>query len=121
MATVLESVAITGYNMGIWLFLLTLIMGAITVRRWQSGNIKMYYQPSNKLWSELLTSTDLLKIKYKPSIFALNATMQLFWFGMLSIYEMLFGKVKYHRQIFELSDGGELALDWLIHPVPESE
>lgn len=34
LAKVLESVVITGYNMGFWLLLLTLIMAAVTVRRW---------------------------------------------------------------------------------------
>ena len=29
--------------------------------------------------------------------------------------------MKYHRQIFELADGGELAIDWLIHHTPESK
>lgn len=60
----------------------------------------MYYQPSNTLWSELLTQTGLLKMKYEPSIFALNASMQLFWIAVLSAKEQLFKKIKYHREIF---------------------
>lgn len=35
---------------------------------------------------------------------------------VLSFVESLRKRIRYHRQIFELSDGGELALDWLIHP-----
>lgn len=27
----------------------------------------------------------------------------------------LFSKVKYDRQIYSLKDGGELAIDWLVH------
>lgn len=34
---------------------------------------------------------------------------------ILSIWENIRPSVKYNRKIFELSDGGELAIDWLIH------
>lgn len=48
LASVLESIAVTGYNMGLLLFILTVFMGALTVRKWQSGRMKMFYQPSNR-------------------------------------------------------------------------
>ena len=31
-------------------------------------------------------------------------------------FHELRGRKKYHREILTLSDGGEIALDWLIHP-----
>ena len=107
--------------MGFLLLLFSILMGMVTIRRWQTGKIKMYYQPSNTLWNELLTATGLNNRQYKPSLFALNATWQLFWFGVISAAEKLFGKVKYQRQIFELADGGELALDWLTHQTSENK
>lgn len=40
---------------------------------------------------------------------------------MLELFENVFGKIKYRRQIFRLSDGGQLALDWLIHNKEQTE
>ena len=34
---------------------------------------------------------------------------------------LYFKKVKYTREIFSLSDGGELAVDWLINPADQSK
>jgi predicted alpha/beta-fold hydrolase len=36
--------------------------------------------------------------------------------GVLSAKERVWMKIKYDRRIFELADGGELAMDWLVHP-----
>jgi len=55
-------------------------------------------------------------MKYRPSIFTLNAPLQIVFFLFLSIWEKWKKEVKYAREIFTLSDGGELALDWLVHP-----
>ncbi len=55
-------------------------------------------------------------MRYQPSLLAPNAFMQVFWFCVLSLKEQLLPKIKYDRQIFELRDGGELAIDWLVHP-----
>jgi predicted alpha/beta-fold hydrolase len=36
--------------------------------------------------------------------------------GVLSAKERVWMKIKYDRRIFELADGGELAMDWLVQP-----
>lgn len=43
LASVLESVAVQSYNMGLLLFIVTVFMGMLTVRKWQSGRIKFFY------------------------------------------------------------------------------
>jgi len=43
LAKLLETAAVTGYEMGVWLFLLTLLVGAITMRKWQTDRLKMHY------------------------------------------------------------------------------
>jgi abhydrolase domain-containing protein 1/3 len=61
-------------------------------------------------------------MKYKPSLFTLNAQLQIVCFVFLSIWEKFKKEVKYTRKIFTLSDGGELALDWLVHSTnPENQ
>lgn len=60
-------------------------------------------------------------MKYKPSLFTLNAQLQIVFFILLSVWEKFRKEVKYTRKIFTLSDGGQLALDWLVHPTnPEN-
>ena len=95
------------------MLIVTIIFVLLTVRKWQSSRIKMHYQPSSNLWAEVFKQTDLMKMKYKPSIWALHPFTQFFWFTVLSIVEMIRKPIKYRRQIFELYDGGELAIDWL--------
>lgn len=80
----------------------------------------MFYQPSNRQWSELFESTKLQQMKYKPNLFALNATMQIVICTALSTINTFFKRVKYTREIFSLSDGGELAVDWLINSADEN-
>lgn len=113
LATVLESVAVTAYKMGFLMLLATVVFVLLTVRKWQSSPLKMYYQPSSSLWPEVFNQTGLLKMKYKPSIWTLHPFTQLFWFSVMSAIEMIRKPIKYRRQIFELADGGELAIDWL--------
>jgi hypothetical protein len=43
LAKLLETAAVTGYEMGVWLFLLTLLVGAFTMRKWQTDRLKMHY------------------------------------------------------------------------------
>lgn len=75
----------------------------------------MYYQPTSQHWQDLLANTELATMRYTPSIFTLNAHWQLFWHGLNQAVQATFVKMPYRREILELSDGGEIGLDWLIH------
>ena len=33
----------------------------------------------------------------------------------------MFNPIKYSQEIFELSDGGQIGLDWLVHPNDDQE
>jgi hypothetical protein len=57
---------------GLFLLLLGCFVCSLAGRKWQHSKIKMYYQPSNKVWRQLFEETDLQKIKFKPSLLALN-------------------------------------------------
>lgn len=68
------------------------------------------------MWSDLFKNTKLASMKYKPSLFTLNEHLQLIVFCLMPLFERLFkDKVRYSRQIYGLKDGGELALDWMVH------
>ena len=55
-------------------------------------------------------------MRFKPWTLALNAHMQLFWHLIIQTVSQAFIKMPYRREIFQLEDGGELALDWVEHP-----
>ena len=55
-------------------------------------------------------------MEYKPWIGALNVHAQGFFFCVYEVWLQFTNKSPFEREILELSDGGEIALDWLIHP-----
>ena len=121
LATVLEDIVIFFSQMSRFTFLLTIITICYTVRRWQSKKIKLYYQPTSKMYSEFVKQTEMNKMRYTPWLFALNGHLQGFFYCFAEIAMAAMTKLKFSRQIFEFSDGGETALDWLIHPDREQD
>lgn len=105
---------LNGY--GIWPLIITsVLMIATLIRKKQTSKINFYFR-TNSLWIEVLAKTQLTRLHYVPSIFALHSALQLILFLILETAESIIGKVKYRREIFKLSDGGEMGLDWVIHP-----
>jgi hypothetical protein len=56
---------------------------------------------------------------FQPWFFAVGVHLQGFAFCVREIYFKAFKKYEWSREILELIDGGEIALDWLIHPAHE--
>lgn len=54
-------------------------------------------------------------MRYQPSFFTLTSELQMFWFPWVELWQKATDKLKYTREIFGLSDGGECALDWVEH------
>jgi predicted alpha/beta-fold hydrolase len=101
--------------MGVWIFLLTFLAGCIIVRKWQTKRIKFYFQPTFTVWKDFLAETKLNTLRYQPSLFTLTSELQMFWFPWVELWQKATDKLKYTREIFTLSDGGECALDWVEH------
>jgi len=98
---------------------LALIVVCIVVQRWQTIRMNLYYQPASTRFNSFIRVTNIMSMEYRPWIGALNVHMQGFVFVIIELWTDLcfsLGKKQvYEREIFELSDGGEIALDWLIH------
>jgi predicted alpha/beta-fold hydrolase len=107
--------------MGWVTFLLTIITLCYLVRRWQIKKIKLYYQPTSKMYTEFVKETGMDKMRYTPWLFALNGHLQGIFYCFTEMCMAYMTKLKFTRQIFEFSDGGETALDFLIHPDREDE
>lgn len=97
---------------------LLLAVVLIVVQKWQTQRMVLYYQPTAECFKQLIKLTDIMTMEYKPWIGTLNVHAQGFWFCMLEVWtDLCFSVGKrqcYEREILELSDGGEIALDWLI-------
>lgn len=64
----------------------------------------------------MLKTTDLGSMRYQPWFFAVDVHLQGFAFCVREMYFKAFKKYEWFREILELIDGGEIALDWLIQP-----
>ena len=121
LATIIEDSVIVVSHMGWVTFLLTIVTMCYLVRRWQIKKIKLYYQPTSKMYTEFVKETGMDKMRYTPWLFALNGHLQGIFYCFTELCMAYMTKLKFSRQIFEFSDGGETALDFLIHPNREEE
>jgi predicted alpha/beta-fold hydrolase len=76
----------------------------------------LYYQPTSESFKHLIKITGLVTMEYRPWVGALNVHAQGFCFCAYEIWLKIFEKQAFEREILELSDGGEIALDWLVQP-----
>jgi len=61
------------------------------------------------------------KMCYTPWLFTLNSHVQGFIYSLMELVLPYFTSLKFTKQIFEMNDGGEIALDWLILPHRDNE
>lgn len=53
-------------------------------------------------------------MSYTPHWVTLNGAVQCFMFIFVEVLLKMVYPIKYEREIFQLSDGGTIALDWVI-------
>lgn len=63
---------------------------------------------------EFLKKSNIRNLTYTPYFLALSGNMQSFVYMWTEIFTKMFTKVKFERELFKLSDGGTIALDWVI-------
>lgn len=87
------------------------------IQLWHTKAMKVYYKPTSESFQCLLKTTDFGSMQFQPWFFAVNVSLQGIAFCFLEIYFKTFKKYEWSREILELIDGGEIALDWLINPM----
>ena len=80
----------------------------------QKDSLKLYYNKSSALMRGLMKNSKIKGMTYVPHTLALNGHMQAVLSMICEIYLSFFFSVKYEREMFCLSDGGTIALDWVI-------
>lgn len=66
------------------------------------------------MMADFLNKSKIREYKYTPHWFTLNGALQCFLFIAVEVVLKLVYPIKYEREIFKLSDGGTIALDWVI-------
>eukprot|EP00347_Sterkiella_histriomuscorum_P004112 403361706 len=97
------------------IFLLVFLFGQVT-SYYQAKRTKFYYQPTNKLYQELMKNSKLTQMRYRPWTFAFNAHWQAFLFPAVEMAHQYLNKQKLKNEVFTLSDGGCIMLDWYLNP-----
>ena len=69
--------------------------------------------------AKIVQASDLASYAYTPYSFVWNVHLQgLFFTPYTTIHENFF-KAKYYREVFALSDGEKIAMDWYEEPQPK--
>ncbi len=61
-----------------------------------------------------VTETNITEMTYTPHTLTPNGHMQAIMSVIVEIALKIYYPIKYHRELFVLSDGGTIALDWVI-------
>ena len=93
---------------------LALILSFRIITFFQKDTLQMYYSRSSNLMKGLMKDSKVKQMTYTPHTLAINGHMQAILSLFCEIYLNLFFSIKYEREMFTLSDGGTIALDWVI-------
>lgn len=63
---------------------------------------------------DFVKSSKVREIYYTPYMVALNGHLQCFVYMLCEVCFKIYFPIKYEREIFKLSDGGTIALDWVV-------
>jgi predicted alpha/beta-fold hydrolase len=63
---------------------------------------------------DFVTSTRIRDIHFTPHILALNTHIHTVSFMFVELYTKLVYRLKFERELFRLSDGGTIAIDWVL-------
>lgn len=82
---------------------------------YQREKLELYYHQKSSIMRDFLATSNLKNLVYTPYFLALSGNMQSFIYCWTEIFTKMFNKtIKFQRELLTLSDGGTIALDWVI-------
>ena len=80
----------------------------------QKERIRLYYKKSSDLMKAFLQQTPVRDYTYTPYFLTLNQHWQAVFYLLAEIANRYINPMKFEREMFQLSDGGTIALDWVV-------
>ena len=98
-------------------YVLVILAIYITLRiicRRQRERLQLYFNKQSKLMKDFVSSTRIRELHFTPHMLALNPHLHTVSYMFVELYTKYFYGLKFEREMFRLSDGGTIAIDWLI-------
>lgn len=84
------------------------------VSYYQKQKIQLHFSKRSALMKEFVSKSNIRHFEYIPWFGAVNSLMQIVLYAFYEIRMKVAFPIKYEREMFNLSDGGTIALDWQI-------
>ncbi|CDW77448.1 embryogenesis-associated protein emb8-like [Stylonychia lemnae] len=96
------------------LCILALIVSLKIISNYQTEKMRFHYNKQSTLMREFVKTSKIREYTYTPYWCTLNAFTNCMIFLFCELASKLMKPVKYERELFTLSDGGTIALDWIV-------
>ena len=84
------------------------------VSHFQKGAVNFYYHRESNLMSRFMLETDVSEQVYAPYWFTTSGVLQAIMSVVAEIFLKFAYPIRYERELFKLSDGGTIAIDWAV-------
>lgn len=86
----------------------------------QRNKMDLFYKPNSPM-AKIVEDSTLAQQVYTPYIFAWCTLFQVLILAVYSHYHEQWFQAEWHREVFALSDGQKIGIDWFEEEVPEGE
>jgi predicted alpha/beta-fold hydrolase len=96
------------------MFIIATLITFRIISLYQREKIQFYYNKSSSLARDFLKKSKIREMSYTPYFLTLTGNMQSFIYAWCEIYFKFAFPYRFERELFTLSDGGTIAIDWVI-------
>eukprot|EP00347_Sterkiella_histriomuscorum_P006268 403353420 len=96
------------------MFIIATLITFRIITLYQKEKIEFHFHHKSTLMRDFLQKSNIRNLTYTPYFLALSGNMQSFVYMWTEIFVKLISNVKFERELFTLSDGGTIALDWVV-------